>query len=241
MFPCLKPTDDLSVAFGVRLTVLSLRAVIWLLRTPWALSLAVATRLLLVFLVFCMSAGSHFHVSPDKSKQAFRGLSSASQLMVLSCTFLFLHFHSPHPPSLPGSCLQILRFLIPTFKDLSIVFCAPIPGWFRPCPPLPASPPPFHLFTHKLLFSHLPLGTGLGTGWRQSRMRQRSCPHGVPKSVKRLIHHSTWIDHYYNRWFPFVSLPPSWKLLEVMDDSVHCDATGTQWPYVNHWTMEWIN
>ena len=69
MFPCLKPIDDLSAAFGVRLTVLSLRAVIWLLRTPWVLSLTVATPLHLVFLVFCMSAGSHFYVSQTNLKR----------------------------------------------------------------------------------------------------------------------------------------------------------------------------
>lgn len=69
MFPCLKPIDDLSAAFGVGLTVLSLRAVIWLLRTPWVLSLTVATPLHLVFLVFCMSAGSHFYVSQTNLKR----------------------------------------------------------------------------------------------------------------------------------------------------------------------------
>lgn len=69
MFPCLNPIDDLSAAFGVGLTILSLRAVIWLLKMPWALSLTVATPLHLVFLVFCMLADSHFCVSQTNLKR----------------------------------------------------------------------------------------------------------------------------------------------------------------------------
>lgn len=186
MFPRLKPIDDLSVAFGVRLTVLSLRALTWLPRTR-ELCLTVATPPLRVFL----SSGCQLvHISTCAQTNLKRLSEACRQHRNSRCSRpCFWSSISILPNPLLGWLTSANSSVFNTHLQGSfIVLCAPMLGWFRPCPPPPASPPSYYLFihtcTHKFLCSHLPSGTGLGTGWRQSRMRQRSCPRGVPKSVK---------------------------------------------------------
>ena len=151
MFPCLKPIADLSVAFWVRLTVLSLRAVTWLPRTP-ELCFTVATPPLRVFL----SSGCqlvHISTCPQTNlKRLFQ-----RPVISIATHVALVHVSGPPfpfspTPSLAGSLLQILLLLILTFKGLSL---SSVPPCLADLDRVP-DPLPHHLhticsFTHALV------------------------------------------------------------------------------------------